>query len=51
MLRSPGTAKITVTDKKTEHTSTGSRVHPQIAWAKLRVLREGAAIAITKLWS
>ena len=29
----------------------GGRVHPQIAWAKLRVLREGAAIASKKLWS
>jgi hypothetical protein len=27
------------------------RVHPQIAWAKLRALREGAAIANKKLWS
>ena len=29
----------------------GGRVHPQIAWAKLRVLRNGAAIASKKLWS
>jgi 5-methyltetrahydropteroyltriglutamate--homocysteine methyltransferase len=29
----------------------GGRVHPQIAWAKLRALREGAAIASKKLWS
>ncbi len=29
----------------------GGRVHPQIAWAKLRVLGEGAAIASKKLWS
>ncbi|MGZ8435758.1 MAG: cobalamin-independent methionine synthase II family protein [Candidatus Binatia bacterium] len=29
----------------------GGRVHPQIAWAKLRALREGAAIASNKLWS
>ena len=29
----------------------GGRVHPQIAWAKLRVLRDGAAIASKKLWS
>lgn len=29
----------------------GGRVHPQIAWAKLRVLREGAAITSKKLWS
>ena len=28
----------------------GGRVHPQIAWAKLRVLSEGAAIASKKLW-
>jgi 5-methyltetrahydropteroyltriglutamate--homocysteine methyltransferase len=27
------------------------RVHPQIAWAKLRALRAGAAIASKKLWS
>jgi len=29
----------------------GSRVHPQIAWAKLRALRDGATIASKKLWS
>jgi 5-methyltetrahydropteroyltriglutamate--homocysteine methyltransferase len=29
----------------------GGRVHPQIAWAKLRVLGEGAALASKKLWS
>ncbi len=29
----------------------GGRVHPQIAWAKLRVLCEGAALASKKLWS
>jgi 5-methyltetrahydropteroyltriglutamate--homocysteine methyltransferase len=29
----------------------GGRVHPQIAWAKLRALRDGAAIASKKLWS
>ena len=29
----------------------GGRVHPQIAWAKLRALREGAALASKKLWS
>ena len=28
----------------------GGRVHPQIAWAKLRVLSEGAALASKKLW-
>jgi 5-methyltetrahydropteroyltriglutamate--homocysteine methyltransferase len=29
----------------------GGRVHPQIAWAKLRSLRDGTAIASKKLWS
>jgi hypothetical protein len=29
----------------------GRPVHPQIAWAKLRALRDGAAIASKKLWS
>jgi len=29
----------------------GGRVHPQIAWAKLRVLCEGAALATKKLWN
>jgi 5-methyltetrahydropteroyltriglutamate--homocysteine methyltransferase len=29
----------------------GGRVHPQIDWAKLRVLGEGAALASKKLWS
>ena len=29
----------------------GGRAHPQIAWAKLRALRDGAAIASKKLWS
>jgi len=29
----------------------GGRVHPQIAWAKLRSLCEGAAMASKKLWS
>jgi 5-methyltetrahydropteroyltriglutamate--homocysteine methyltransferase len=28
----------------------GGRVHPQIAWAKLRALSEGAALASRKLW-
>ncbi|HWO41388.1 MAG TPA: cobalamin-independent methionine synthase II family protein [Candidatus Eisenbacteria bacterium] len=28
----------------------GGRVHPQIAWAKLRALAEGAALASKKLW-
>jgi len=27
------------------------RAHPQIAWAKLRAPRDGAAIARKKLWS
>jgi 5-methyltetrahydropteroyltriglutamate--homocysteine methyltransferase len=29
----------------------GGRVHPQIAWAKLRVLCEGAALASKTLWN
>src|SRR5688500_5516883 len=29
----------------------GGRVHPQLAWAKLRALSEGAALASKKLWS
>ncbi|MBV9248546.1 MAG: epoxyalkane--coenzyme M transferase, partial [Acetobacteraceae bacterium] len=29
----------------------GGRVHPQIAWAKLRSLAEGAQIATSRLWS
>jgi 5-methyltetrahydropteroyltriglutamate--homocysteine methyltransferase len=29
----------------------GGRVHPEIAWAKLRALSEGAAIASNQLWS
>jgi 5-methyltetrahydropteroyltriglutamate--homocysteine methyltransferase len=29
----------------------GGRVHPQIAWAKLRALRDGSATASKKLWS
>jgi hypothetical protein len=29
----------------------GGRIHPQIAWAKLRILRDGATIASKKLWS
>jgi 5-methyltetrahydropteroyltriglutamate--homocysteine methyltransferase len=29
----------------------GGRVHPQIAWAKLRALAEGAALASKKLWA
>ena len=28
----------------------GARVHPQIAWAKLKVLGEGAALASKELW-
>ena len=29
----------------------GGRVHPQIASAKLRALRDGAELASNKLWS
>src|SRR5579864_4449476 len=29
----------------------GARVHPQIAWAKLKVLAEGAALATKELWN
>ena len=29
----------------------GMRVHPQIAWAKLKALSEGAALATKELWS
>jgi 5-methyltetrahydropteroyltriglutamate--homocysteine methyltransferase len=29
----------------------GARVHPQIAWAKLKALSEGAALATKQLWS
>ena len=28
----------------------GGRVHPEIAWAKLRSLAEGAALATQQLW-
>ena len=28
----------------------GGRVHPQIAWAKLEALSQGAAIATKRLW-
>jgi 5-methyltetrahydropteroyltriglutamate--homocysteine methyltransferase len=28
----------------------GGRVHPQLAWAKLRTLREGADLASKQLW-
>jgi 5-methyltetrahydropteroyltriglutamate--homocysteine methyltransferase len=28
----------------------GGRIHPQVAWAKLRALSAGAALASTKLW-
>ena len=28
----------------------GGRVHPQIAWAKLEALSEGAALATKHLW-
>jgi 5-methyltetrahydropteroyltriglutamate--homocysteine methyltransferase len=29
----------------------GGRIHPQLAWAKLRLLAEGAALASKQLWS
>jgi 5-methyltetrahydropteroyltriglutamate--homocysteine methyltransferase len=29
----------------------GYRVHPQIAWAKLKALSEGAALASKQLWA
>ncbi|MBO0702764.1 MAG: epoxyalkane--coenzyme M transferase, partial [Candidatus Dormibacteraeota bacterium] len=29
----------------------GGRIHPQLAWAKLRALREGADLATRQLWS
>jgi 5-methyltetrahydropteroyltriglutamate--homocysteine methyltransferase len=29
----------------------GLRVHPQIAWAKLKALSEGAALASKELWN
>jgi 5-methyltetrahydropteroyltriglutamate--homocysteine methyltransferase len=29
----------------------GGRVHPQIAWAKLKALADGAALASTELWA
>ena len=28
----------------------GGRVHPEIAWAKLKTLAEGAALATKQLW-
>jgi 5-methyltetrahydropteroyltriglutamate--homocysteine methyltransferase len=28
----------------------GGRVHPQIAWAKLKTLSDGAALATKRLW-
>jgi hypothetical protein len=51
MLRSPGTAKIMVTDKKSQAHLNGRPRPAQIAWAKLRGLRAGAALASNKLWS
>jgi len=33
------------------HCGLGGRVHRQFAWARLRALRDGAAIASKKLWS
>jgi 5-methyltetrahydropteroyltriglutamate--homocysteine methyltransferase len=29
----------------------GGRVHPQLAWAKLRALAEGAELATRRLWA
>ncbi|MBV9602169.1 MAG: hypothetical protein JOZ87_35675 [Chloroflexi bacterium] len=29
----------------------GGRIHPQLAWAKLRALRQGADLASKTLWS
>jgi 5-methyltetrahydropteroyltriglutamate--homocysteine methyltransferase len=29
----------------------GGRIHPQLAWAKLQALREGADLASRQLWS
>ena len=29
----------------------GGRVHPQLAWAKLAALAEGASIASARLWA
>ncbi len=29
----------------------GGRVHPQIGWAKLKALTEGAALATRELWA
>ena len=37
--------------RKPSAPSTGARVHPKIAWAKLSALRDGAAIASKNLWS
>jgi len=28
----------------------GGRVHPEIAWAKLRALEQGAKLATERLW-
>jgi 5-methyltetrahydropteroyltriglutamate--homocysteine methyltransferase len=28
----------------------GGRIHPQLAWAKLKALREGADLASKQLW-
>jgi len=32
-------------------TAAWARLHPEIAWAKLRAPRDGAAIASKKFWS
>jgi 5-methyltetrahydropteroyltriglutamate--homocysteine methyltransferase len=29
----------------------GGRIHPQLAWEKLRALKEGADLATRQLWS
>jgi len=28
----------------------GSRIHPELGWAKLAVLAEGAALASARIW-
>jgi 5-methyltetrahydropteroyltriglutamate--homocysteine methyltransferase len=28
----------------------GGRIHPQVAWAKLKALADGAALATDQLW-
>ena len=29
----------------------GSRIHPELGWAKLAVLAEGAALASSRIWT